>query len=67
MGGICANKSNSSSENLEGYKLSCKKAGSLIEHAKKHNARNEVLQDLDKIPDKEYTNAADVSKESEGE
>ncbi len=39
----------------------------LIEHAKKHNASNEVLQDLDKIPDKEYTNAADVSKESKGE
>lgn len=39
----------------------------LIEHAKKHNASNEVLQDLDKIPDKEYTNAADVSKELKGE
>jgi hypothetical protein len=38
----------------------------LIEHAKKHNAGNEVLQDLDKLPDKEYTNAADVSREFKG-
>lgn len=38
----------------------------LIEHAKKHNASNEVLQDLEKLPDKEYTNAADVSREFKG-
>jgi hypothetical protein len=38
----------------------------LIEHAKKHNASNEVLEDLDKLSDKEYTNAADVSREFKG-
>lgn len=38
----------------------------LIEHAKKHNASNEVLQDLNNLSDKEYTNAADVSREFKG-
>lgn len=38
----------------------------LIEHAKKHNASNEVLKDLDNLSDKEYTNAADVSREFKG-
>ncbi|WP_048108694.1 DUF2795 domain-containing protein [Methanosarcina barkeri] len=38
----------------------------LIEHAKKHNASNEVMQVLESLPDKEYTNAADVSKEFSG-
>ena len=38
----------------------------LIEHAKKHNASNEVLQDLNNLPEKEYTNAADVSREFKG-
>jgi hypothetical protein len=38
----------------------------LIEHAKKHNASDEVLQVLESLPDKEYTNAADVSKEFSG-
>jgi hypothetical protein len=38
----------------------------LIEHAKKKNASIEVLQDIAKLPDKEYTNAADVSREFKG-
>jgi Protein of unknown function (DUF2795) len=38
----------------------------LIEHAKKNKASKEVLQDLEKLPDKEYTNAADVSREFKG-
>jgi hypothetical protein len=38
----------------------------LIEHAKKHNASIEVMQVLQSLPDKEYTNAADVSKEFHG-
>lgn len=38
----------------------------LIEHAKKNKASNEVLQDLEKLPEKQYTNAADVSKEFKG-
>jgi hypothetical protein len=42
-----------------------KKKG-LIEHAKKHNASKEVMQVLESLPDKEYTNAADVSKEFHG-
>ncbi|WP_240664403.1 DUF2795 domain-containing protein [Methanosarcina sp. MSH10X1] len=39
----------------------------LIQHAKKHKASNEVLEDLQDIPEKEYTNAADVSKEFKGD
>ena len=35
----------------------------LIEGAKKHNASNEILQDLDKIVDKEYASFDEVSKE----
>lgn len=42
-----------------------KKQG-LIEHAKKHKASSEVIEVLEDLPDKEYTNAADVSKEFEG-
>ena len=38
----------------------------LIQHAKKHNASKEVMQVLDELPDQEYTNAADVSKEFSG-
>lgn len=38
----------------------------LIQHAKKHSASKEVMQVLDELPDKEYTNAADVSKEFSG-
>ncbi len=38
----------------------------LIAHAKKHNASNEVMQVLESLPDKEYNNAADVSKEFSG-
>jgi len=43
-----------------------KKQG-LIEHAKKHGASSDVLKDLENLPDKEYTNAADVSKEFKGD
>ena len=38
----------------------------LIEHAKKRNASNEVMQVLESLPDKDYSNAADVSKEFQG-
>ncbi len=37
----------------------------LIEQAKKNNASNEVLQDLNRIPDKEYTSAIDIDREFE--
>ncbi len=37
----------------------------LIEQAKKNNASNEVLQDLNRIPDKEYTGAKDIDREFE--
>jgi hypothetical protein len=50
---------------LKGIDYPAKKQD-LIEHAKKNNASNEVLEDLNKIPDKEYTNAADVSREFTG-
>ncbi|WP_292388242.1 DUF2795 domain-containing protein [Methanosarcina sp. UBA5] len=38
----------------------------LIEHAKKHNASDKVIEVLEDLPDKEYTNAAAVSKEFQG-
>ena len=34
----------------------------LIKHAKKHDASDKVIKVLEELPDKEYTNAADVSK-----
>ncbi len=37
----------------------------LIEQAKKNNGSNEVLQDLNRIPDKEYTGATDIDREFE--
>jgi hypothetical protein len=38
----------------------------LIKHAKKRDASDKVIEVLEELPDKEYTNAADVSKEFEG-
>ncbi|HWQ49508.1 MAG TPA: DUF2795 domain-containing protein [Methanosarcina sp.] len=38
----------------------------LIEHAKKHNANDKVIEVLEDLPEKEYTNAAAVSKEFKG-
>lgn len=38
----------------------------LIEHAKKHDASHKVIEVLEDLPDKEYANAADVSKEFGG-
>lgn len=38
----------------------------LIAHAKKHDASSKVIEVLEDLPDKEYTNAADVSKEFHG-
>ena len=38
----------------------------LIKHAKDRNASDKVIQDINELPDKEYTNAADVSKEFKG-
>ena len=38
----------------------------LIQHAKKHGANSKVIQVLEDLPDKEYKNAADVSKEFHG-
>lgn len=34
----------------------------LIKHAKKHDASDKVIKVLEELPDKEYINAADVSK-----
>jgi hypothetical protein len=39
----------------------------IIAHAKKHKASSEVLNELERIEDKEYRNAVDVSKEFKGE
>jgi hypothetical protein len=38
----------------------------LIQHAKKHGASDKVLEVLESLPDKEYSNATDVSKEFKG-
>jgi hypothetical protein len=38
----------------------------LIKHARNRNASDKVMQDINELPDKEYTNAADVSKEFKG-
>jgi len=38
----------------------------LIQHAKKHGASEKVLEVLESLPDKEYSNATDVSREFKG-
>jgi hypothetical protein len=38
----------------------------IIKHAKDRDASNEVMQDIGNLPNKEYTSAADVSKEFKG-
>jgi Protein of unknown function (DUF2795) len=38
----------------------------LIQHAKKRGASDKVLAVLESLPDKEYANATDVSKEFKG-
>jgi len=35
----------------------------LVQQAKKHGVSGEVIQVLESLPDREYTNAADVNKE----
>jgi uncharacterized membrane protein YgcG len=39
----------------------------IVQHAKKHNADEEVMRVLKDIPDRQYENAVDVSKEFKGE
>lgn len=50
---------------LKDINYSVKKQG-LIEYAKRHKASGGVIEVLEDLPDKEYSNAADVSKEFEG-
>jgi len=38
----------------------------LIKHAKSHKASDKVIKVLEDLPEREYTNAADVSKEFQG-
>jgi hypothetical protein len=38
----------------------------LIQHAKKHKANSKVMEVLEDLPDKEYHNAVEVSKEFGG-
>ena len=38
----------------------------LIQHAKKHGASEKVLEVLESLSDKEYSNATDVSREFKG-
>lgn len=39
----------------------------LIKHAKGREANSKVMQDLENLPEKQYTSAADVSKEFKGD
>lgn len=39
----------------------------LVKHAKDRDASDKVMQDIENLPDKEYTSAADVSKEFKGD
>jgi Protein of unknown function (DUF2795) len=39
----------------------------LVKHAKDRDASDKVVQDIENLPDKEYTSAADVSKEFKGD
>lgn len=38
----------------------------LVEHARQHNASDDVMDDIKNLPDKVYTSAAKVNKELEG-
>ena len=38
----------------------------LIQHAKKHGASDKVLEVLESLPDREYTNAVSVNQEFKG-
>jgi Protein of unknown function (DUF2795) len=38
----------------------------LIKHAKDRDASDKVMQDIENLPEKEYTSASDVSKEFKG-
>ncbi|MDQ1252078.1 MAG: hypothetical protein QG646_1193 [Euryarchaeota archaeon] len=38
----------------------------LTKHAKDREANRKVMQDLENLPEKQYTSAADVSKEFKG-
>lgn len=42
------------------------KKNDLIQQAKKNGVSQEELAVLEKLPDKEYTNSADISKELKG-
>jgi hypothetical protein len=42
------------------------KKNSLIQQAKKNGASLDELAILEKLPDREYTNSADISKELKG-
>ncbi len=39
----------------------------LVKHAKNNNASDEVMEAINDLPDKEYTNATDVAKEFKGD
>ncbi len=51
---------------LKGIDFPAKKQD-LIQHAKNNNVDDSVMQDINELPDKEYTNATDVAKEFKGE
>ena len=51
---------------FESHYLSAANKEDLVKHAKDRDASDKVMQDIENLPDKEYTSAADVSKEFKG-
>jgi len=65
IGKILQNKVGFCSGSFERYRVPCREKG-FIMHAMQHCASGDVLDEIKNLPEKEYTNAADVAKEFKG-
>ena len=43
-----------------------KNKNEIVSYAQQHNANNEIISDLQQLPDRTYNNAADVAQEFSG-
>ncbi|HII92639.1 MAG TPA: DUF2795 domain-containing protein [Methanosarcina sp.] len=43
-----------------------KNKNEIVSYAQQHNANNEIISDLQQLPDRTYKNAADVAQEFSG-
>ncbi len=43
-----------------------KSKNEIVSYAQQHNANNEIVSDLQQLPDRTYNNAADVAQEFSG-